>query len=349
MTTEPTESTSLMENEEASSQISKKQQVLAARGQQVPVDFFLYSCLEQERLNKALGPNGGGIRWPKLAALTDSEQPDSKQHGPGFSEGVKELMSWYSEQYPQLTDGRVLDHEHLAEVVAPFVAMCRDLADFYRLQTGEELPLLTAAAEPTAAWQDIFSSLKQHFPKNQNFYQRFLEWSYATELTEEFIPGSRPPVGRYAPPPLPRAGGRDGKGGKFGSSLGARGGHGGRPERQDPERRGRNPKKDAKPEKETQGRRKAGGDGRSHGHSRRPQGGQVDDARSTHLREKAMAEVAQALATLKSDPGIHEITLLPTNSFYRRMQHQEVVDAGYVSNSTGEGQERAVTITRMKD
>ena len=60
----------------------------------------------------------------------------------------------------------------------------------------------------------------------------------------------------------------------------------------------------------------------------------------------ALAEVDHAITTLLGGPEQRSVTLKPTNSFYRRLQHQKIVDAGYESNSVGEGPDRAVQISR---
>lgn len=64
------------------------------------------------------------------------------------------------------------------------------------------------------------------------------------------------------------------------------------------------------------------------------------------MTEAALAEVNQAIDSLKSNSSIDEVTLKPANSFYRRIQHQQIVDAGFHSFSVGEGPDRAVKVAR---
>ncbi len=64
------------------------------------------------------------------------------------------------------------------------------------------------------------------------------------------------------------------------------------------------------------------------------------------MTEAALAEVDQAIAQLRSDTSVEEVMLKPTNSFYRRIQHQKIVDAGFHSFSVGEGPSRAVKVAR---
>ena len=343
---------------EAPVEITKKQRVLDARGHEVTVDYFLYSCLEQERLERAKKDGKEhAIKWPVLGAPGTEEGAVAPAAVSASELGdlLCQLFAWYRDNCSALTSKRTLDHEQLIEVVPPFVALCRDIADLHKQKTGADLPPFPAAeGEPATVWTDINASLAGCFPTHQHLFKRYLQWTYATEKTEEFIPGSRPPVGRFAPPPLPRTGpGRDS------------GGRGGRPERGPV--RGRGPDRGARPERDGHGdkgpRHKAprpqasasaeGSDRRPQQGQRKPQGdqsrrrrGPENEEQTARLKEKALAEVAQAISTMKTDSSVSEVDLNPTNSFYRRIQHQEIVDAGFVSNSVGEGPERAVKITR---
>ena len=66
------------------------------------------------------------------------------------------------------------------------------------------------------------------------------------------------------------------------------------------------------------------------------------------MTDVALAEVDRAIETLRADTSLDEVTLKPQNSFYRRVQHQKIVDAGFFSNSVGEGPERAVKVGRKE-
>ena len=67
---------------------------------------------------------------------------------------------------------------------------------------------------------------------------------------------------------------------------------------------------------------------------------------TARMTDVALAEVDDAIATMRANPDKPEITLKPQNSFYRRLQHQKIIDMGFDSNSVGEGPERAVRIGR---
>lgn len=62
----------------------------------------------------------------------------------------------------------------------------------------------------------------------------------------------------------------------------------------------------------------------------------------------ALEEVEAMLQQFKQDESLKSHTFAPQNSFIRRLQHKKIVDAGFVSNSVGEGNDRAVCIAREK-
>jgi hypothetical protein len=65
--------------------------------------------------------------------------------------------------------------------------------------------------------------------------------------------------------------------------------------------------------------------------------------------ERAMSDCKRAIDQLKSRPEEPCIVLRPKNSYYRRLQHNYIVEQGFYSESKGEGRDRAVVIYRDKD
>jgi len=100
------------------------------------------------------------------------------------------------------------------------------------------------------------------------------------------------------------------------------------------------------------------GDSRStHGRSdRRSEGGERHRSRRdapdvsgrTQSTEQqlndALAEVRQAAETLKNNPALLEVQLIPNNSFIRRQQHSLAVEMGFDTESRGEGRDRGVVL-----
>ena len=359
------------------STITTKQRVLEARGHQVPVDYFLYSCLERERLEKAtMGDSQPHIAWPLLPKVGETE-PVAAIAAAALPSLIRSLMTWYKDTFAELTEDHVVDHEQLLKLAPAVVGLCRDIARLHGEKTGGPLPSFDRKRRPAEVWEQLEAGLTEFFPNLAKLVLRYLQWSHAAEETEVFEPGSRPPVGRFAPPPLPR-------------TMGS----GGRPERSfgRPERSPRpadsaareaaphdhdlnldlaareaapdeaEPREAASP-RETQPRDSAprgprpprpAGDGpgsreprpRREGSARPRQSHPEGEEHTARMTKVALDEVDQAIANLAADQALGDVTLKPANSFYRRLQHQKIVDAGFHSNSIGDGADRAVQISR---
>lgn len=344
--------------EEAPKQTAK-QRVLEAQGKEVPLDLFLFSCLEHERILKVKAGSGAPIiRWPVLGSES-SNAPTEDLSAASLDSLVTRLFAWYQEEIPALSDRHILDHERLMEVIPGVVALNQDLDKIYRGNTNTSAPGFDGPTGNHKFWDDVVAAVKKNFSTYENYIVRYIAWSHGVEKVETFAPGSRPPVGRYAPPPLRLGGDRDrGRGGprsggdrggpRSGGGGGDRpprpanfGGEGGdRAPREDrPPREDRGPRPDRAP-REDRGPRPDRG-------PRRGNGG--NDDQTAKLTDAAMAEVDQALASLRDNPSMGEVVLKPTNSFYRRIQHQKIVDAGFNSASVGEGPDRAVKVARKDD
>lgn len=331
---------------EESNKGSFKQKVIESRGKEVPMDYFLYSCLEHERTAQAVrGDDVDETGWPVLASYIADTSSDTEFASMPLAGLLTRLCAWYRDTYEALTEIRVIDYESLLEVVEPLVRLNKDISLLYKTRTGEDLPDYEGSVGNNKFWDDIISTVGEYFRNHAHLYVRYIQWSHAAIEEEDFIPGDRPPVGRFAPrysssrPPSdgPRGGGRPERGGRDGRSGGR--GNDRRPPRGDarPPRGDRNDRGDRGGDRGDRGPRrdKRGGEGRKHRED-------VD----AKLMDEAMAEVDRAIESLRSDESMDEVLLKPQNSFYRRIQHQKIVDSGYHSFSVGEGPDRAVRVAR---
>jgi len=315
-------------------QQSAKQRIELQRGKNIPIDYFLYSCLEHERTQRAQYgndlPTGG--RWPFMVGATSENQPADFA-----SQSLKALMNrmcgWYAAQYPELVEEIPLDHEVLNHVVAPFMTFTLDLADLVLLKTGTSLPSHNADTEESkAVWADIAYVLKDCFPGYHGYFIRFLKWAFADVEPEEFEPGSRPPVGKNMP--------------NFRAMAQTQ--H--RPTHQQPQHQGGGPRHHQQRDTRSgQGQNYGGNNQRGrhqnqnpiqNRHSQKPQ--QQADAETEKL---ALGAVDDAIAKIQSGE-VEEVFLKPMNSFYRRIQHQYAVDKGFESCSVGDGNERGVKVSK---
>lgn len=333
--------------QEQKPQPSMKQRVELQKGRNVPIDYFLFTCLEHERTQRAAAATTEGAdesainkgRWPIMVGATLESLPGELK-----SMDLKGLMGrmslWYAAQYPEMVEETPLDHIMLNQIVEPFMKFTLDLADLVLLKTGTALPAHNADTEESKqVWQTISTGLKEDFPGYYAYFDRFLRWAFADVEPEEIEEGSRPPVGKNMPNfrgnRQPQGGGQHQRGGgqhqRGGQHHGGghRGQHGGG-QHGGGGQRGHN-----------------GGGQRNHQHNKPRHGGggghnQQADAETEKL---ALAAVDDAIAKITSGE-VEEVFLKPMNSFYRRIQHQYAVDKGFESCSVGEGNERGVKVSK---
>ncbi len=326
-----------------------KQRVELQRGHNVPVDYFLFTCLEHERTKRALNldeaqANSG--RWPIMVGATLESLPAELK-----AMELKGLMSrmslWYAAQYPEMVEETPLDHVMLNNIVEPFMKFTLDLADLVLLKTGTALPSHNADTDDSkAVWATIKTVLKEDFPGYWAYFDRFLRWAFADVEPEEIEEGSRPPVGRNMPN---FRGNRQPQGGGGGGGHQQRGGQGGgHQQRHGQQRQGQQGgghrdrdnrgNRDQRDNRNHHNKQRGGHGGGGHGGG----GGQQADAETEKL---ALAAVDEAISKINAG-AVEEVFLKPMNSFYRRIQHQYAVDKGYESCSVGEGNERGVKVSK---
>jgi hypothetical protein len=319
-------------------QHTMKQRVELQRGRNVPIDYFLFTCLEHERTQRAAAATADGAdegilnkgRWPIMVGATLETLPGELK-----SMDLKGLMGrmslWYAAQYPEMVEETPLDHIMLNHIVAPFMKFTLDLADLVLLKTGTALPAHNAeTAESKDVWATISVVLKEEFPGYYAYFDRFLRWAFADVEPEEIEEGSRPPVGKNMPNfrgnRQPQGGaGQQQRGGGGHHSGGHRSQHGGGRDRGN--HRGSNQH------------------GGGQHHKGRHQSGGHNQQADAETEKLALAAVDDAIAKISSGE-VEEVFLKPMNSFYRRIQHQYAVDKGFESCSVGEGNERGVKVSK---
>ncbi len=317
-----------------------KQRIELSRGKNVPIDYFLYSCLEHERTQRAqFGddlPTSG--RWPFMVGVTADNPPADFGSQP-LKTLLNRMCGWYAAQHPEVVEEIPLDHEVLNHIVSPFMNFTLDLADLVLLKTSTSLPSHNAnTAESEELWAQIASVLKECFPGYHGYFIRFLKWAFADIEPAEFEPGSCPPVGKNMPNfraiansqnsqaqnsgPRHDRGGHQNKGGQQGGGRHQNQGH--------RDQRGPRPNNN-----------------QNFNNRPRPNNnsGPSNQPSDSEIEKTALAAVDQALAKIQSGE-VEEVFLKPMNSFYRRIQHQYAVDKGFASCSVGEGNERGVKVSK---
>lgn len=335
-----------------------------AEGKEVREDLFLFSCYETERTRFALDGTfpGDDIRYPILAGANPENVPASFANKT-LPDILTDVLAWYRDNRSEMAQESAFDHQLMNDVVAHLVALKHDLDLATRLKTGAPVPVYERATTETF-WEIVERRLRQLFPAQCHIYMRYLQWCYAEDMAEVFEPGSRPPVGKYAPPmrradrgPKGDRGGRDrDRGGRDRDRGGRDRDRGGdRPPQPQQQREGKDEDFGNRKDYNGGGRRDRGRDrgrdrdrdrGRDRDRDRHRGGGGGNQQRNPELEEASLADVASGLSVLSKQPEMPEFALRPTNSFYRRLQHQQIARAGLYSYSQGEDPERCVVITR---
>lgn len=85
-------------------------------------------------------------------------------------------------------------------------------------------------------------------------------------------------------------------------------------------------------------------DQREHGKRQRER--KPQDSSNTEALQSALEACKTAIETMKNNSNTHELSLAPQNSFIRRHQHTLITDAGFDTDSRGDGNQRHVCIIK---
>ncbi len=311
-----------------------KERMQARAGQEINLDSFLYLCYEEEKTQQALDENFTEQNyWPKLS----SDQDFSPEN---FQEKLTGLMSFFKNEFEILKDNAAIDHEKVGKLVPPFILMLRDVKNLIKKCFSKDLESYDKES-PDEIWQQLIATLRSSFSSQAERYLSYLFWLYQKADDTPLDLKSVPPEGRYAQllfkirneknygSDRPRRGSSDrDRGGQAGHrrdrDRGGQGGHrrgGEKPARGPSSDRGRKNFKDNPPR---------------------------DKEKDKEREKAALDEALKAIDDLNNDSSLSEVVLKPQNSFLRRIQHKEIVDRGFFSESVGEDSERAVKVCRPK-
>ena len=167
---------------------SVRDRMVKSLGRDIRLDYFLYSVREAiatlDSMEK-LAPEGHS----QVAVAFAGD-------GDGFIAAVRELARWYRQKYETLSFSAALDYELLGDVLDPIAYFVYDLKVMAK-KSGQEIPFI--GAEPPGFWRDCFPILKEELGRTGDWLTKYLAWEFRCQEDESVIPGSRPPIGRYAP------------------------------------------------------------------------------------------------------------------------------------------------------
>lgn len=299
-----------------------KRHYASLKGINVPLDYFIYTCFEEEQNLKAMSgalPQGFK-RHPQILSLgseSDFAQQAAFLEKP-FFDIADHVCSWYTETYPIFLSKDPIDYHQHAKLLYPLVALLFDLQALYHKKEGQgkfpRYEVLTAEhAETTDIsdhqkdpyssnfWKQMEQLILKHMPTYASQVIAYMRWYYGCFRQKHYDLKSLPPIGRYL-------------------SLLKKSAFSRKTSHQEQNFSKQNSKTFDQQDKEQM----------------------IDEA----ALKEAIDAAIKAIETLKTDSAENSITLLPQNSYVRRRQHKEIVAAGFESLSVGEGKERAVQIRR---
>lgn len=303
------------------------------KGKEVTLDHFLFTCHDTSKQLSALEYRMGSSHWPGLL-----EDPSDTS----LEEGVKEMVSWYKQTYPNLNLKGALDVSKVVHVAKNLAYLEKDFKDFVKMKTGDHLEdHLLDQNDLTPPWTYLKQNLIMSFSKIGDKIWTYFTWAYGISPPSEVVNISEvPPVSRFryqepGSPSFPqqhpqqnrsqpsrgrqqRKGSGNSSGNSKDKSAGYQGGH---------------------KKRHNSGHKKAAG-----GFGAKDR---TDRTKDKAKKKEVLALVDKSIQQLE-EQNLSEIQLAPQNSFYRRIQHKYIVDRGFASKSCGNDQSRAVKIISRK-
>jgi hypothetical protein len=169
--------------------------------------------------------------------------------------------------------------------------------------------------------------------ENATLFRSYLHWAFAKEQAEPIAPGSRPPVGRFAPRPSNGNNSRQ---------------HGNSFDSKQDKKSHRSSKKNHRSNDNNNRRNFNNKQNRFSNNNSNNNNNKPDFNSEEHQvrQEQALKECDVAIEKLNTNSDLDKILLDPQNSFFRRLQHERIKEKGFFSESSGDGKKRSVVVSR---
>ncbi|MEI8024737.1 MAG: R3H domain-containing nucleic acid-binding protein [Pseudomonadota bacterium] len=306
-----------------------KQGYLASSQTELSTERFIFACYESVKIHEKIeGLFKKDFEWPCVAKKESS-----------FASTLTQMLEWHFSNHLADLANKVLSISnltyvsiHMAHLEKDFRRLCLESG---MIDTRDGRPLQVALNDLLMAIDKVFSKYIKDLSKS------FFTWLYSKPKLSVVDFNQVPPVGRYARMVINARN-------RSPSSH---------PETQEKSSEievavpsdaveGRRPSREASPRKEAVGTPDRNARPKQARVDRGPRERKPDQEKDMEQEAATLALVDVAIQSLSSNLDLKEVVLAPQNSYYRRLQHQKAVDAGFISDSVGEGKERAVKISR---
>lgn len=322
-------------------QVSMKSIYDKKKGKEVSLDHFLFVCHDTSKQLSELDHRRGGGYWPGL-------QEDLSELALG--DGIAQMVAWYKHKHPHLSHKGAMDVAKVVHVAKSFAYFEKDFKCLVKLKTGECLEdHLLDQYELTPPWTYLKKSLTDSLHQVGSKIWTYFIWAYGISPPSEVVQMSEvPPMSRFrynqapqhnqfqsrsfnqlAPHKSPPKKKRFAEETNYNSlSMTQPPQHIHPPQGQ---------KSSAKSNQHWAAQKNLKGNNKSH---------KKYSAKADKIKKKEVLALVDKAVDELEQAQMKEIGLAPQNSFYRRIQHQYIVDLGYKSKSYGDDQNRAVKIIR---
>lgn len=307
-----------------------KQRYLASSQTELSAERFIFACYEAVKSHEKIeGSYMKEFEWPHFET----------SHESSFSSKLKQMLEWHYSNHLANLANKVLSISNLTYVA---IHMAHLEKDFKRICSENGMLDVRDGKPLQVALNDLLFAIDEVFSRHiKDLSKSFFSWIYSKPKLSVVDFNQVPPVGRYArmvinarnrlPSPNPSAPEKSAKNDTEALS---------RPEQVETTSKDALQRRDPDVTLDRSARPK------QPRLDRGPRDRKPDQEKDLEQEAATLALVDQALASLAANLSLKEIVLAPQNSYYRRLQHQKAVDAGFVSDSVGEGKERAVKISR---
>ena len=161
------------------------------KGRPISLDYFLFTCAEEERTVKS-STASILIQRRRCQTLLEKDEDQALK----LSTSLQKLFEWYSSQYPQLSSDVVLDYRTHGHILQEFVLLKADM-DFLIRKSFKIIPERTTE-QTKFDWSLVDNLIKEHFPTYSSYMISYLNWCYVQKPKEDHLDlRSIPPVGKY--------------------------------------------------------------------------------------------------------------------------------------------------------
>jgi len=307
-----------------------KQGYLASLHTELSAERFIFACYESVKIHEKIeGLFKKEFEWPYSGVHKETS----------FVSALSQMLEWHFDNHFRDLAKNALN---LANLTYVSIHMAHLEKDFRRICSTYGMIDSRDGRPIPAALNDLILAIEQIFSTNlKDLSKSFFTWLYSKPKLSVVDFNQVPPVGRFARMVINARNRQPSSSPAFQEKpFEIEAG----PEMGDNENR--RPTRDASLRKDPDSSPNRNARPKQARLDRGPRERKPDQEKDMEQEAATLALVDQAMQSLSANLDLKEIILAPQNSYYRRLQHQKAVDAGFISDSVGEGKERSVKISR---